>query len=150
MIHWTTPWPPYKFCFLVGYLVMNAGFMTGRPVTFALYSKLLPNEIQGEYLGFMVAGGSAARTLGPFIAVFVYYHIEGPWKNTLALFGGDGAMMIICLVLVIMLWPLLLPAKSKPKQTMEERKALLGKSSEGLSTHSSGVSMHREDKKQPE
>lgn len=90
--------------------------MTGRPVTFALYSKLIPSQYQGEYLGFMVAGGSAARTLGPFIAVYIYYHIEGPFKNTLILFGGDASMMIICLLLIIYLWPILLPAASKNEQ----------------------------------
>jgi len=142
MIHWDMPLSlPYKPCFLVGYLVMNAGFMTGRPVTFALYSKLIPSQYQGEYLGFMVAGGSAARTLGPFVAVYLYYHIEGPWKNTLALFGSDAAMMIICLTLVISLWPSLLPAKSK----VPKGKPIREKSS--VSTDSSGsangnVSMH--------
>lgn len=113
MIHLTLDFlPSYKYCFLAGYLIMNAGFMTGRPVTFALYSKLIPTQYQGKYLGFMVAGGSVARTLGPFVAVYLYYHIEGPWKNTLALFGSEGVIMVMCLALMIYLWPSLLPSKT--------------------------------------
>lgn len=123
---------------------MNAGFMTGRPVCFALYSKLIPSCYQGEFLGYMVAGGSAARTLGPFFAVWLYYHIEGPWKNTLALFGSEIAICLFCLVLVISMWPSLLPAKPKLQ------KRLIDKSSDRLSTHSSAtgeISMHVDEKK---
>jgi len=150
MIHWTLPiLPPYKYCFLAGYLIMNAGFMTGRPVTFALYSKLIPSQYQGEYLGFMVAGGSVARTLGPFVAVFLYYHMEAPFKNTLALFGSEGAIMITCLVLVISLWPSLLPRKPKVQKAGNEGKRLLDKSSDGPYTHSGSangdISMNVDD-----
>lgn len=148
MIHGTISYlPPYKYCFLAGYLIMNAGFMTGRPVTFALYSKLMPAQYQGEYLGYMVAGGSAARTLGPFVAVFLYYHIEGPWKNTLALFGSESLLMIMCLVLVILLWSSLLPAKAN---LTAESKSLLDKSLNGASSNSSAsgdVSLHVDAKK---
>lgn len=42
---------PYLNRFVAGYMVMNAGFMTGRPVTFALYSKLIGQKWQGQYLG---------------------------------------------------------------------------------------------------
>ena len=139
MIHWSIPIVlPYKYCFLAGYLIMNAGFMTGRPVTFALYSKLVPPECQGKYLGWMVAGGSSARTLGPFVAVYLYYHIEGGWKNTLSLFGSEGVIMVICLVLVISIWPLLLPhAKPDVKtSSIKEDKQLLDKSSDVKSSHS--------------
>lgn len=130
MIHWTLPMlPPYKYCFLVGYLIMNAGFMTGRPVTFALYSKLIPSQYQCKYIGFMVAGGSAARTLGPFVAVFLYYHIEAPFKNTLALFGSEGIIMSICLVLMISLWSSLLPVKPIVEAVGNKVKLLGDKSS---------------------
>jgi hypothetical protein len=58
---WSPDWlsdmlPSYVHRFVAGYFVMNAGFMTGRPVTFALYSKLIASKYQGTYLGFMVAG----------------------------------------------------------------------------------------------
>lgn len=92
---------------------MNAGFMTGRPVTFALYSKLIAPQYQGKYLGWMVAGGSAARTLGPFMAVYLYYGITGPGNNMLALFGVEGLFQLVCLVLVILFWEHLLPASSQ-------------------------------------
>ena len=117
---------------------MNAGFMTGRPVIFALYSKLVPSEFQGKYLGWMVAGGSAARTIGPFVAVYLYYHIEGGWKNTLALFGSEGAIMVLCLMLVISMWPLLLPPAKPDVKTssIKEGKQLLDKSSDVKSSHS--------------
>ena len=104
--------PPYLNRFLIGYMVMNAGFMTGRPVTFALYSKLIASEYQGQYLGWMVAGGSAARTLGPFGAVYLYYGIKGDGNNMLALFGSEGIFQLMCLVFVIALWRHLLPVSS--------------------------------------
>ena len=101
--------PSYRTRFLAGYMVMNAGFMTGRPVTFALYSKLIASEYQGAYLGWMVAGGSAARTLGPFAAVAIYYGIEVAGVNLLALFGTVGIFHIVCLMLVMWQWVRLLP-----------------------------------------
>mmetsp|Transcript_1035 Transcript_1035/g.2079 ORF Transcript_1035/g.2079 Transcript_1035/m.2079 type:complete len:547 (+) Transcript_1035:232-1872(+) len=105
----TTMMPPYLNRFLTGYMVMNAGFMTGRPVTFALYSKLIPSQYQGTYLGYMVAGGSAARTLGPFAAVALYYGVQTAGVNLLALFGSVGLFHLVCLLLVVWQWPRLLP-----------------------------------------
>eukprot|EP01083_Nonionella_stella_P210781 762746_1 len=138
LVHWTLLNPlSYKYCFLIGYVIMNAGFMTGRPVTFALYSKLIPSNYQGEYLGYMVAAGSAARTLGPFVAVYLYYHVEAPFKNTLALFGSEGVVMIICLLLIVSLWSSLQPAKSDREKPIKERIGLLDESS-----RSEGISMH--------
>ena len=112
--------------------------MIGRPVTFALYSKLVPSEYQGKYLGWMVAGGSAARTLGPLMAVYLYYHIKGPWKNTFFLFGSEGVIMVICLVLVILLWPHLLPtSKSQTVEDIicESLRGSRGRKTDCLSTH---------------
>ena len=102
----------YRDRFIIGYLVMNVGFMTARPVTFALYSKLIGPAYQGKYLGFMVAGGSAARTLGPFGAVALYYQIKSPGVNLLALFGAAGILHLLCLLLVVLLWGRLLPPPS--------------------------------------
>lgn len=101
--------PPYLKRFLAGFLVMNAGFMTGRPVTFALYSKLIASEYQGKYLGWMVAGGSAARTLGPFATVSIYYGVKQAGTNLFVLFGSVGAFHFVCLVLVYFQWTNLLP-----------------------------------------
>ncbi|CAB9517830.1 Major facilitator superfamily domain-containing protein 8 [Seminavis robusta] len=98
--------------FVAGYMIMNAGFMTGRPVTFALYSKLIGSEYQGKYLGWMVAGGSAARTLGPFAAVALYYQIKAAGVNLLALFGSVAIFHVACLFLVLGLWKSLLPSAS--------------------------------------
>jgi MFS family permease len=102
----------FKYRFVVGYMIMNAGFMTGRPIIFALYSKLIGSEYQGKYLGWMVAGSSAARTLGPFIAVTLYYHITATGVKLLVLFGLVGLFHVGCLVLVFLLWPQLLPSMS--------------------------------------
>ena len=104
--------PSYMTRFVTGYMIMNAGFMTGRPVTFALYSKLIPSQYQGKFLGWMVAGGSAARTLGPFGAVYLYYGITSEGINLLALFGSEALFQLACLVLVICLWSELLPKSS--------------------------------------
>lgn len=144
MIHWSIPIVlPYKYCFLAGYLIMNAGFMTGRPVIFALYSKLVPSEFQGKYLGWMVAGGSAARTLGPFVAVYLYYHIEGGWKNTLALFGSEGAIMVLCLMLVISMWPLLLPPAKPDVKTSSIKEGKQHSASAHSATSATGdISLH--------
>lgn len=102
MVAWSSPMlPPYLWRFIAGYLIMNAGFMTGRPVTIALFSKLIPERYQGSYLGIMVAGGSTARTVGPFLAVFCYYHIE---EGGDVLFGSIAAIMITCLAVMCMLW----------------------------------------------
>jgi len=115
---WVPEWmnsflPSYLHRFVAGYFVMNAGFMTGRPVTFALYSKLIASKYQGTYLGFMVAGGSAARTLGPFAAVALYYGIEQTGVNLLALFGTVALFHLACLVLVCIQWSRLLPGQTK-------------------------------------
>jgi MFS family permease len=102
--------PPYLVSFLAGFLLLNAGFMTGRSVVFALYSKLIAQQYQGKYLGWMVAAGSAARTLGPFAAVSVYYGIKVAGNNLLALFGSVGSFHLVCLLLVLCQWPQLLPS----------------------------------------
>ena len=138
MITWSSLiiFPPYLWRFIAGYLIMNAGFMTGRPVTFALYSKLIPEKHQGSYLGLMVGSGSAARTLGPFVAVYCYYHIE---KGGNVLFGSIAAIMITCLAVMSMLWPSLVPESSGKEKSISVKK-----SSDGvvLSHHSDGLSMH--------
>lgn len=143
MVHWNFSFlPTYRNMFLAGYLLVNAGFMCGRPVIFALYSKLTPEKYQGRYLGYMVAGGSAARTLGPFVAVYLYYHVEAPFKNTLALFGSGAAILIICLVMIISLWPSLLYDKrtaTRVDGSTNESKSLLDKSSRSAN---GDVSMH--------
>jgi hypothetical protein len=105
--------PSYLHRFIAGYFVMNAGFMTGRPVTFALYSKLISSKYQGTYLGWMVAGGSTARTLGPFAAVSLFYGIENTGMNLLALFGTTALFHLACLVLVYLQWATFLPAHDK-------------------------------------
>ena len=113
-LSWVPAWalvllPPYLPCFLVGFALIYAGFMTGRSLVFALYSKLIAQEYQGEYLSWMVAGGSAARTLGPFAAVALYYGVKGAGNNLLALFGSVGLFHVSCIVLVIFQWSKLLP-----------------------------------------
>jgi len=113
-LDWVPRWvlallPSYLVRFLVAFMVMNAGFMTGRPVTFALYSKLIAPQYQGKYLGWMVAGGSAARTLGPFAAVALYYGIKVAGYNLLALFGSVGIFHLVCMFLVLRQWSQLLP-----------------------------------------
>ena len=62
----------------------------------------------------MVSGGSAARTLGPFVAVSLYYGIKVAGENLLALFGSVGIFHLACLVLVLCLWPQLLPDNPDP------------------------------------
>jgi hypothetical protein len=130
-LRWVPGWassllPPYSERFLTGFMVMNAGFMTGRPVTFALYSKLIAPRYQGKCLGWMVAGGSAARTLGPFATVSLYYGINAEaGYNLLALFGSVAVFHFACLVLVLCQWSQLLPGspelmKSYNTATTEE------------------------------
>jgi len=136
MITWSSPLlPPYLCRFVTGYLIVNMGFMTGRPVTFSLYSKLTPEKTQGAYLGYMVAGGSAARAAGPFVAIAIYYHI-GNEMNTLVLFGSITVVMVTCLAVMFMLWSSLIPSG-----TVASGK---DKSSDGRvsSHHSEGLSMH--------
>lgn len=134
MITWSSPFlPPYLWRFVAGYLIVNAGFMTGRPVTFALYSKLIPEKkYQGAYLGYMVAGGSAARTLGPFVAVYCYYHLKYG-LNTLVLFGSIATIMITCLVVMYVLGSSLIPVASDKDKSSDGRVS---------SHHNDGLSMH--------
>ena len=117
--------------------LLNAGFMTARPVTFALCSKLISPKYQGRYLGFMVAGGSAARMAGPFVAVYLYYGItEPPGLNMLALFGSEALFQLVCTSLVIALWPMLLPSSALKKKKSEM---------ETITTHSGpGIEMEEE------
>jgi len=137
MIAWSSPMlPPYLWRFIAGYLIMNAGFMTGRPVTIALYSKLIPEKYQGSYLGIMVAGGSTARTVGPFLAVFCYYHIE---EGGDVLFGSIAAIMITCLAAMCMLWPSFVPSASGKEKITSVKKSSGAVVS---SHHSDNVSMH--------
>ena len=132
-IDWQSlPWVPqvftstlpssYKNRFLFGYALMNGGFMTGRPVTFALFSKLIASEYQGRYLSWMVAGGSLARMMGPFAAVAVYYGITAMGINLLTLFGSVGIFHMFCLLLVIYQWEQLIPKRSQwsIRATMED------------------------------
>ena len=99
---------PYRTRFLISVGLVYGGFMTGRPILFALYSKLIPQQYQGQYLGWMVAGGSAARTLGPFFAVYFYYEIRSG-NNLFALFGSIGLLHVACILLVLYQWQHLLP-----------------------------------------
>lgn len=115
---WVPEWiskmsAPYLTCFLFGFLLIYGGFMTGRSVVFALYSKLVAQDDQGNYLSWMVAGGSAARTLGPFVAVKIYYGLTAPGKNLLVLFGSIGTFHLACLALVLCQWPELIPTANK-------------------------------------
>jgi len=117
-LNWVPTWfsallPAYLARFLVGFALIYAGFMTGRSLVFALYSKLIAQQYQGKYLGWMVAGGSAARTLGPFAAVSLYYGIESAGEHLLALFGSVGVFHLACLLLVFCQWPQLLPGNSE-------------------------------------
>ena len=100
---------PYKIRFLLGFAFIYGGFMTGRPIVFALYSKLVAQQYQGQYLGWMVAGGSAARTLGPFFAVYLYYGVEGSGNNLFALFGSVGLLHVACILFILYQWHALLP-----------------------------------------
>ena len=100
---------PYKACFLIGFFLIYGGFIASRPIVFALYSKLISHQYQGQYLGYMVAGGSAARTLGPFFAVRCYYEIEGSGTNLFVLFGSIGVLHVVCILLVLYRWQQLLP-----------------------------------------
>lgn len=116
-LNWTPEWivailPSYVDRFVAGYLVLNVGFLTGRPVVFALYSKLIASEYQGMYLGWMVAGGSAARTLGPFAAVKLYFGFDNPGINILALFGVTALFHLACLVLLWLQWSTLIPGQN--------------------------------------
>ena len=134
---WFPEWiylPPYVNRFVAGYMTINAGFMTGRPVTFALYSKLVPSQYQGKYLGWMVAGGSAARTLGPFAAVFLYYGIPGLGNNLLVLFGTEALFQLACLVLVVLFWKHLLPGGGE-KRFDDDRSTTSGESKGQISMH---------------
>ena len=137
MIAWSSslPMPSYLSRFVAGYLIVNMGFMTGRPVTFSLYSKLTPEKSQGTYLGYMVAGGSGARAAGPFVAVYVYYHI-GNGRNTLVLFGSIATIMITCLAMMLTLWSSLIPSDAV---AIDKEKSSDGRVS---SHHSEGLSMH--------
>ena len=122
----TAQLPPYAVRFVTGFLLMNAGFITCRPLTFALYSKLIAPQYQGTYLGYMVAGGSAARTLGPFVAVFVYFGVRSTsGENVLALFGSVGLLHILCLVLVARQWSKLVPSINAEAKSREERSSSL-------------------------
>ena len=68
----------------------------------------------------MVAGGSAARMAGPFVAVYLYYGItEPPGLNMLALFGSEAIFQLVCTGLVIALWPMLLPSSALKKKKSE-------------------------------
>lgn len=112
------PLLPYKIRFLVGFNLIYGGFITGRPIVIALYSKLIDQHHQGQYLGWMVAGGSAARTLGPFYAVYFYYEIDGSGNNLVSLFGSVGLFHIVCILLLIYQWPHLLPKDPQRNETV--------------------------------
>eukprot|EP00957_Ditylum_brightwellii_P068485 5199188-Ditylum_brightwellii.AAC.1 len=57
----------------------------------------------------MVAGGSAARTLGPFAAVFLYYEVQSAGGKSIAVFGPAVVLHLMCLLLMICFWADLLP-----------------------------------------
>ena len=119
---WVPQWlvrlqPPYLLRFLVGFALVYAGFMTGRSLVFALYSKLIPQEHQGMYLGWMVSGGSAARALGPFFAVALYYRNQEAGVILFSLFGSLGLFHLCSVLLVVALWSKLL----SPEQTLIEQ-----------------------------
>jgi hypothetical protein len=80
----------------------------------------------------MVAGGSAARSLGPFVAVYCYYHLKYG-MNTLVLFGSIAAIMMTCLVVMFLLWPSLIPAACDKEKCSDER--LSSHQNDGLSMH---------------
>ena len=100
---------PYRGRFITGYMLVTGGVMTGRPVTFAIYSKLIASKFQGKYLGYMVAGGSAARMIGPFAAIAIYYMINAMGPRLLVIFGSVLVFHLAGLMLVIVQWYRLLP-----------------------------------------
>lgn len=70
---WDSETPLWRF--LVGTGFVSFGFPLSQVELIATYSKLLGTGKQGTMMGFLVAGGSAARMIGPLWSTFTYEHI---------------------------------------------------------------------------
>lgn len=83
--------------FLLGFFTISVAFPVGRGTTMALYTKLLPQKLQGPGQGVILAVGAIARILGPFWAVCSLTLPHG----SLLVFGFLSSLFALCLCLVV-------------------------------------------------
>ena len=55
--------------FIIGYCLICVAFVPGRGICLTLLSKIIGKHKAGNYMGYMLAIGALARSLGPFWAV---------------------------------------------------------------------------------
>lgn len=95
------PLPAWRF--LLGFFTVSVAFPVGRGTTVALYTKILPREIQGTGQGVILAVGAIARIFGPFFAV---YALNVP-VGSLFVFGCAAFMFAACLCLAVIYYSVL-------------------------------------------
>jgi len=109
----TWEWP-YKFQthltkeqFFVAAALIGIGYPISSAYMFSIYSKVLNPDYQGTKMGYLTAGGSLARMLGPIWATKAFKYGGGE-----LLFLGTNVLVIASLITLAATYDLLAPHPS--------------------------------------
>lgn len=92
----SSPLPSWRF--LLGFFTISVAFPVGRGTAMALYTKLLPMDLQGTGQGIILAVGAIARILGPFWAVYALTVSIG----SIVVFGCAACIFASCFCVAVM------------------------------------------------
>jgi len=90
--------------FFTAVALIGIGYPISSAYMFTIYSKVLNPVYQGTKMGYLTAGGSLARMLGPLWAVTAYKYGGGE-----LLFVGTNFLVIFSLVVLFIYYNLLAP-----------------------------------------
>ncbi|XP_046576329.1 LOW QUALITY PROTEIN: major facilitator superfamily domain-containing protein 8-like [Haliotis rubra] len=104
---WCNHTPPvYLAQYLVGCIIISAGYPAANVMCYTLFSKILGPKPQGMWMGWLTASGSLARTLGPIFVSQIYYSF-GPRVT----FAADCAVILVTILAIIAVFKRLVPCK---------------------------------------
>jgi len=93
--------------FFFAAVMIGIGYPIASAYMFAIYSKVLNPAFQGTKMGYLTAGGSLARMVGPLYAVTAYKYGGGE-----LLFVGTNSLVIVSLIVLLLNYSLLAPHPS--------------------------------------
>ncbi|XP_046368655.2 major facilitator superfamily domain-containing protein 8-like isoform X2 [Haliotis rufescens] len=104
---WCNHTPPvYLAQYIVGCIIISAGYPAANVMCYTLFSKILGPKPQGTWMGWLTASGSLARTLGPIFVSQIYYSF-GPRVT----FGADCGIILLTIIAIIAVFKRLVPCK---------------------------------------
>mmetsp|Transcript_296 Transcript_296/g.537 ORF Transcript_296/g.537 Transcript_296/m.537 type:complete len:545 (+) Transcript_296:57-1691(+) len=82
--------------YILGAVVLSIGFPANQSLITSIYSKVLDENNQGTWMGYMTTCGAVSRIAAPLIALFIYSNIQFTWVFIIA-----EMIMVTSIILVI-------------------------------------------------